>query len=474
MADANFADVVLLLHCDGADGSTTWPDSSPLGLTVTLIGQAQISTAASRFGGASTFLDGVNDDIRVAAVDAGGAFDFGTGAWTAECWAMMPTTVTGRRQVFDFAVTSFPTTFALNLFVQGRTVGFDIGGYTGTPPTTDSGSLVMQDGVWHHLAWTYDGTTLRGFLDGELRKSLVFSIPVTTSRPCRIGRDIAGNNDWSGYFDEIRITKGVCRYTTSFTPPTEPFPDSGGVSASVEVASPLGAFLGLSYTGTVALAACPSPLGAARLTTYVLPQLWASVASPLGFGGARAWALHDFTAALVDSPERCTADLITPDGPVRVPISSWQATVQTGFKDYGQCVIPACAPYLDIIDDATEIVIYRRGLLTDGRYLDACVVRVPLQTAAFAQSPRSFTATLSGYADAYTLEGIPPFSGRTLPGVQSVFTSAAGRRVRGQLDWLIRPGHVVQAHGSPLTVAYINFTAGPNALFMDLGERSEA
>ena len=53
----------LLLHFDGADGSTTFTDSSLTPKTRTANGDAQIDTADSKFSGASGLFDGTDDYI---------------------------------------------------------------------------------------------------------------------------------------------------------------------------------------------------------------------------------------------------------------------------------------------------------------------------------------------------------------------------------------------------------------------------
>ena len=61
--DSSYASVSLLLHGDGADGSTTFTDNSPTPKTMTVVGNAKISTAQSKFGGAAMYFAASTDHV---------------------------------------------------------------------------------------------------------------------------------------------------------------------------------------------------------------------------------------------------------------------------------------------------------------------------------------------------------------------------------------------------------------------------
>lgn len=203
------------------------------------------------------------------------------------------------------------------------------------------------------------------------------------------------------------------------------------------------------------------------------PELIATLPSPLGAGGVRVLGYHDFSAAV--SPQGATSlmELITPTGAVRVPISSWQATLQTEGASYVQCVVPACTPWQDALDAATEFVIYRRAVLTTGGAIDYEMARAPLEQAQFDRGPERQTCTISGYSPALATDLDPPTTyDRPLMGVRSI-SSGGGMRVRCAVDWLLRPGHRALVDGGSFVVGYINYYA-PTGFdsYMDVGSRA--
>ena len=158
--------------------------------------------------------------------------------------------------------------------------------------------------------------------------------------------------------------------------------------------------------------------------------------------------------------------------PIRIPISSWQATVQLGRASYAQAVIPAALQWVDAVNDRAdgEFVIYRGVRFSNGGVEESELARAPLQQVDFDQGPTNSTLRVSGYATVP-----PPSAGltRNLRNVRSRSVSSAGLRVRCDIDWFLRPGHTAVALGDEFVAAYINYYANASDEYMDVGERAD-
>ena len=154
---------------------------------------------------------------------------------------------------------------------------------------------------------------------------------------------------------------------------------------------------------------------------------------------------------------------------IRIPISSWQATVQTDRASFAQAVIPAAIQWVDAVNDRSDgqFIIYRGVRYSDGTAQESELARSPLQTIRFDRGPTNATMTISGYA---TLPASSSVLTRTLQNVRSV-SIGSGIRVRCDVDFFLRPGHTAIANGSEFTVAYINYYANSSDEYMDVGER---
>ena len=214
-ADPYYNNVSLLLHGDGSNGSTTITDSGPSPKTVTAFGNAQIITAQSKFGGASIAFDGSGDYISAGTSND---FVFGTADFTIEFWAY-PTNFANYRIIWDNRTSDSD--------VNGFVLGFsavNIYLYTSSNFRI-SGSLPSLN-QWSHVALTREADKHKIFVNGLQAGSTYTANNNYTRNSSQIGRYFLTNNDnYSGYIDDFRITKGVARYTSNFTPPTAPFPE---------------------------------------------------------------------------------------------------------------------------------------------------------------------------------------------------------------------------------------------------------
>lgn len=214
--DAFFSNVSLLLHMDGPDATTSFIDASLLPKTATVFGNAQID-GLSRFGNGSYLGDGTGDYLSFADSTA---FGFGSSQYTIEMWVRIPALLTTTHYLVDIRK-SGGVGVGVALDSLERVIVVDNAG------TILQGATGLAINAWHHIAVTRDvSNVLRIFINGVVDASVTDSRTMDSTCPAYVGATLIGTASLSGRIDELRITKGVARYTGTFTPPTEPFPFS--------------------------------------------------------------------------------------------------------------------------------------------------------------------------------------------------------------------------------------------------------
>ncbi len=224
--DANYASVSLLLHCDGSNGSTTFTDSSPTPKVVTAVGNAKISTAQSKFGTASCALD-VSGDYLTIPHNA--AFSIQGGDFTIEMWVRRAAS-----GVSHYLMSKRSPTLTDGWEWRINATNFMQFFHTGGSSVI--GDVSVPSGAWCHIAVCRSGSSLTMWIDGAAAGAgTVSSGTENTDTTIKLGCDNVGSTGFNGYIDDIRITKGIARYTTSFTPAGSEFPDyAGQVSGNVK------------------------------------------------------------------------------------------------------------------------------------------------------------------------------------------------------------------------------------------------
>ncbi len=220
--DPDFANVNLLLHMDGTNGSTTFTDNSGTPKTMTVNGNAQISTAQSKFGGASGLFDGTGDFLSHATA---AAWHLANGDFTIEAWAR-PTLDLTRIRIIAATRADNPTTNGWEFGISATNKLFFNGYSAGSAPISVTSFGDVAANVWTHVAVSRVGSNCRLFIDGVADGIDSSLSAMGQGGSLNIGRMvIVTSRDWPGYLDDVRITIGVGRYTSNFTPPTAAFPN---------------------------------------------------------------------------------------------------------------------------------------------------------------------------------------------------------------------------------------------------------
>lgn len=209
--DPHWDKVVALLHFD--DEEDPWKDEK--GKVWTPVGIVE-STPGKWGKSAGSFVSTNDKYLRCPNTD--GIFNL-PGQFTFECWFQHTNSKNPYRNIFLGGSSSFSGGFAVTVGDKSSiSVAEMYGQNILTAPFT------VGDG-WYFLAVTRDvSNTIRLFIDGILISQTVSTSPFSFSSSGHA--HILNHPDGSGSvgrIDELRITKGVARYTESFTPPDAPF-----------------------------------------------------------------------------------------------------------------------------------------------------------------------------------------------------------------------------------------------------------
>jgi hypothetical protein len=220
-SDPYFNNVELLLSMNGANGSTTFLDSSKNNSAITINGNPQISTAQSKYGGSSAYFNGNESYLDVFNLPS----DYLSQDFTIEAWVWVDDSKINSNLFNTFPHNSFGVSLNREN-IGGRTsfaVGDGVNWYAGIESDTP-----LSFNTWQHIALVRSNNTITLYENGIARASTNY-VPIGFSTSCRIGSITweggLNSEEYLGYMDDFRITKGIARYTSNFVPQNKEFYD---------------------------------------------------------------------------------------------------------------------------------------------------------------------------------------------------------------------------------------------------------
>jgi hypothetical protein len=183
------------------------------------VGGAAISTAQSKFGGSSMAFDGTGDWLFTKTSPN---LDMGTGDVTIEGWFYLTATVAVDYRMIVSDATNGNNYLCIRAGGTGGQVEVNVNGTSFRLNLNNSVSI----NTWFHLAVSRSSGTWYGFVNGNsIGTSSGAGAFNLGNGGMYVGRFGGGTAyEWPGYINDLRITKGLARYTTTFTPPTQAFP----------------------------------------------------------------------------------------------------------------------------------------------------------------------------------------------------------------------------------------------------------
>jgi len=183
------------------------------------VGDASLSTAQSKWGTSSIYFDGTGDWLLSGLGPTNADSQLRTGNFTIELWVYLASADVGSARGLVSKGTS-TTGYSVSLNSTEKVV------FSFTTSTiTSTGSMPTDS--WVHIAVVRSGTganLTKIYINGVNDGTGTVSTDFNQTNSLYVGADRVAGSPMKGYIQDLRITRGVARYTANFAPPTQPFP----------------------------------------------------------------------------------------------------------------------------------------------------------------------------------------------------------------------------------------------------------
>jgi hypothetical protein len=222
-AESNDSYTKTLLHFDGTDGSTQFSDGS--GRLWTPNGEVQLDTDRSKFGGASGLFDGSGDFLKTPVTSE---LSLGYQDFTIDFWVNLNQLPSGDAyNTGEYVLSAGPNyaDYGLDFILGSSMIRLNLAYYSSI---TVSGAWTPATNTWYHVAVVRNGDVFTIYLNGTQigQNTVNVAMPDYTSYNMAIGRcepDGESTGYLNGWLEEFRFSKGIARWTSNFTPPTDAY-----------------------------------------------------------------------------------------------------------------------------------------------------------------------------------------------------------------------------------------------------------
>lgn len=233
VSDPYFSSVVQLAHFDGTNGSTTYTNSCPRGNTLANGQNTSLNTSAKQWGTASVRASGINSWVHAASH---ADYNFSTSDWTIEFWVnpdnLLLNSGSNAKVYYDMRDTSLTAAWLPTISANNGTGNLR---YFANGAQRIAGADVMVATTWNYVALCRNSGTTRlfhGVAGGNATQvgsnftdsNTYVQGGITLTAAGNFGSGAPGGST-AMYIDDLRVTNGVGRYTTTFLVPTQAFPN---------------------------------------------------------------------------------------------------------------------------------------------------------------------------------------------------------------------------------------------------------